>query len=234
MIDFSKIKVISFDADDTLWKNENLFRETENKFCRLMKPYSAKDKALKVLWNMEVKNIPIYGYGIKAFTLDMLDAAIKISKNKLTSQETQKIINLGKTLIKSPVVLFEGAENTLKKLSKKYKIIVTTKGDLLEQENKIYRSGLTKYLRHIEVMSEKDKKSYARMFKELNIRPKEFLMVGNSVKSDILPVLELGANAVFIPSKFTWFYEDGDASKISSKNYLKLDEISQLLKFLLK
>jgi len=234
MIDFEKIKVISFDADDTLWQNENLFREAEQKFCRLTKPYAAKDKAIRILWDMEVKNIPVYGYGIKAFTLDMLEAAQKISKNKLTSSETQKIINLGKNLIKSPIVLFEGAENTLKKLSEKYKIIVTTKGDLLEQENKIYRSGLAKYLRHIEVMSEKDKKSYSRLLKELNIKPEEFLMVGNSVKSDILPVLALGANAVFIPSRFTWFFEDGDASKIPAQNYLKLQEISQLLEFLLK
>ncbi|MCR5504453.1 MAG: HAD family hydrolase [Elusimicrobiaceae bacterium] len=234
MIDFNSIKVISFDADDTLWQNENLFRRTEQNFCNLMRHYTDKEKALKILWEMEVKNIPLYGYGIKAFVLDMLEAGLKISKNKLTSKETKKIINLGTTLIKSPIVLFEGAENTLKKLSKKYKLIVTTKGDLLEQENKVYRSGLTKYLHHIEVMSEKDKKSYARLIKELNIKPEEFLMVGNSVKSDILPVLSLGAKAVFIPSKFTWFYEDGDASKIPSKNYLKLENISQLLKFLIK
>ena len=116
--------------------------------------------------------------------------------------------------------------------AKKYKIVVTTKGDLLEQENKIYRSGLDKYLYHIEVMSEKNKTSYARLIKELNIKPQEFLMVGNSVKSDILPVLDIGAKAVFIPSQFTWFYEDGDASKIPSKNFLKLENISQLLKFL--
>ena len=232
MIDFKNIKVISFDADDTLWQNENLFRETEQKFCKLMKPYATKEKAIKVLWNAEVKNIPYYGYGIKAFVLDMLDAALKLSKNKLTAKETERIINLGKKLIMSPIVLFEGAENTLKKLSKKYKIVITTKGDLLEQENKIYRSGLTKYLHHIEVMNEKDKPAYARMLKELNVKPQEFLMVGNSVKSDILPVLALGANAIFIPSKFTWFYEDGDATKIPAKNFLELKEISQLLKLL--
>ncbi len=232
MIDFKKIKVISFDADDTLWQNENLFRETEQKFCRLMTPYTTKDNALKVLWEMEVKNIPLYGYGIKAFTLDMIEAALKISKNNLTAKEVKKIIAIGNKIIKSPVVLFKGAEQTLKTLSKKYRIIVTTKGDLLEQENKVYRSGLAKYLHHIEVMSEKDKKSYARLLKELNVKPQEFLMVGNSVKSDILPVLALGANAVFIPSKFTWFYEDGDASKIPSGNYLKLQKISQLLEFL--
>lgn len=232
MIDFKKIKVISFDADDTLWQNENLFRETEQKFCRLMTPYTTKDNALKILWKMEVKNIPLYGYGIKAFTLDMIEAALKISKNNLTAKEVKKIIAIGNKIIKSPVVLFKGAEQTLKTLSKKYRIIVTTKGDLLEQENKVYRSGLAKYLHHIEVMSEKDKKSYARLLKELNVKPQEFLMVGNSVKSDILPVLALGANAVFIPSKFTWFYEDGDASKIPAGNYLKLQKISQLLEFL--
>lgn len=232
MINFNSIKVISFDADDTLWQNEKLFRQTEQKFCNLMRHYTNKENALKILWEMEVKNIPLYGYGIKAFVLDMLKAGLKISKNKLTSKETKKIINLGTSLLKSPIVLFDGAENTLEKLSKKYKLIVTTKGDLLEQENKIYRSGLTKYLHHIEVMSEKNKKSYARLIKELNIKPEEFLMVGNSVKSDILPVLSLGAKAVFIPSKFTWFYEDGDASKISSKNYLKIENISQLLKLL--
>ena len=232
MINFKNIKVISFDADDTLWQNENLFRETEQKFCKLMCPYATKEKAIKVLWSAEVKNIPYYGYGIKAFVLDMLDAALKLSKGKLTARETKQIINLGKKLIKSPIVLFEGAENTLKKLSKKYKIVITTKGDLLEQENKIYRSGLIKYLRHIEVMSEKNKTAYARLIKELNVKPQEFLMVGNSVKSDILPVLALGAKAVFIPSKFTWFYEDGDASKIPTKNFLKLDKISELLKLL--
>lgn len=232
MIDFKKIKVISFDADDTLWQNENLFRETEQKFCRLMTPYTNKDNALKILWKMEVKNIPLYGYGIKAFTLDMIEAALKISKNNLTAKEVKKIIAIGNKIIKSPVILFKGAEQTLKTLSKKYRIIVTTKGDLLEQENKVYRSGLAKYLHHIEVMSEKDKKSYARLLKELNVKPQEFLMVGNSVKSDILPVLALGANAVFIPSKFTWFYEDGDASKIPAGNYLKLQKISQLLEFL--
>lgn len=232
MINFKNIKVISFDADDTLWQNEKLFRRTECDFCKLMAHYITPTKALKTLWNMEVKNIPCYGYGIKAFVLDMLEAALKISKGKLSADETKKIINLGKKLIKSPIVLFEGAENTLKKLSKKYKIVITTKGDLLEQENKIYRSGLIKYLRHIEVMSEKNKTSYARLIKELNVKPKEFLMVGNSVKSDILPVLEIGANAVFIPSKFTWFYEDGDASKIPAKNFMKLNEISELLKLL--
>lgn len=232
MINFKNIKVISFDADDTLWQNENLFRKTESAFCKLMAPYATQKKALKILWDMEVKNIPCYGYGIKAFVLDMLEAALKISKGKISAREVKQIINLGKKLLESPIVLFEGAENTLKKLSKKYKIIVTTKGDLLEQENKVYRSGLTKYLRHIEVMSEKNKTSYARLIKELNINPQEFLMVGNSVKSDILPVLAVGANAVFIPSKFTWFYEDGDASKIPAKNFIKIDTISQLIKLL--
>ena len=232
MINLKNIKVISFDADDTLWQNENLFRKTECDFCKIMLPYSEKEKAIKLLWNKEVKNIPLYGYGIKAFTLDMLETALKISKGKLTAAETKQIINLGKKLIKSPIVLFEGAERTLKILNKKYKIVVTTKGDLLEQENKIYRSGLDKYLHHIEVMSEKNKASYAHLIKELNIKPQEFLMVGNSIKSDILPVLEIGANAVFIPSKFTWFYEDGDASKIPAKNFLKLNKISQLIKLL--
>lgn len=232
MINLKNIKVISFDADDTLWQNENLFRKTECDFCKIMLPYCEKEKAIKVLWNMEVKNIPLYGYGIKAFVLDMLEAALKISKGKLTAAETKQIINLGKKLIKSPIVLFEGAERTLKILNKKYKIVVTTKGDLLEQENKVYRSGLDKYLHHIEVMSEKNKTSYARLIKELNIKPQEFLMVGNSVKSDILPVLAIGAKAIFIPSKFTWFYEDGDASKIPTKNFLKLKEISELLKML--
>ncbi len=232
MINLKNIKVISFDADDTLWQNEKLFRKAECDFCKIISSYSKKENAIKVLWNMEVKNIPLYGYGIKAFTLDMLDAALKLSKGKLTAAETKQIINLGKKLIKSPIVLFEGAEKTLKILNKKYKIVVTTKGDLLEQENKIYRSGLAKYLSHIEVMSEKDKSSYARLIKELNIKPQEFLMVGNSVKSDILPVLEIGANAIFIPSKFTWFYEDGDAEKIKSENFLKLKEISELIKML--
>lgn len=210
MLDLKKgLKVISFDADDTLWPNEKIFREAEKDFCTLMASYASEDIAKKHLWAAEIRNLPLYGYGIKAFTLDMIETAFKLSKDTVKPSVIKKILLISHRMLLSPIVLLTGAKRTIKELSKEYKIIVATKGDLLEQENKIYKSGLSKYLHHIEVMSEKNKRGYTSLLKELGVKPQEFLMVGNSIKSDILPVLSLGAKAVFIPSPLTWFYEDG-------------------------
>ena len=197
-----------------------------------MSPYADKEKCITELWKAEVNNIPLYGYGIKAFTLDMIHSAIKLTKNNITTEQIKTILGIAKKMLTSPITLLEGAEETLKTLSSRYKIVVATKGDLLEQENKIEKSGLTKYLHHIEVMSEKDKEGYALLMKQLCVEPNEFLMVGNSIKSDILPVLELGAQAIYIPSSLTWFYEDGAVKQIKSDRFLQLSKISEMLNIL--
>ncbi|MDR1684205.1 MAG: HAD family hydrolase [Elusimicrobiota bacterium] len=229
---FKNIKAVCFDADDTLWQNEPIFRRAERRYCRLMKPYSPPEETARKLFAAEVKNLPLYGYGVKAFMLSMIETALAVSGGEVSTQILQKIIAMGRKMLAHPVVLLPGAEAVLKTLSKKYKIAVATKGDLLDQQRKLAKSGLTKYLHHIEVMSEKDKNGYAKLMADLGVKPRHFLMAGNSLKSDILPVLNAGANAVYIPCKDTWEHETADESKIKSPRYAKAQNIKELLKLL--
>jgi len=210
---FKNIKIIAFDADDTLWHNEPMFRRAEKDFYALLTAYSPPEKTEKLLFKTEMKNLPLYGYGIKAFTLSMIETALKVSDNTAPANTIGKILNISRAMLTAPVSLLPGVEQTLKKLSAGYKIIVATKGDLLDQHRKLYKSGVAKYLHHIEVMREKDVKSYQKLLKDLDIKPQNFVMIGNSIKSDILPVLEIGGNAIYIPHPDTWAYEQSPPPK---------------------
>ena len=223
------LKVIAFDADDTLWENETFFREAELQFAELMQNYAPKKETLKYLYDVEIANMPLYGYGIKAFTLSLIEAANVLSGFQLTARQCNDIIELGKEMLQKPVELLAGVEKVLAKLSGQYKIIVATKGDLLDQERKLEKSGLLKYFHHIEVMSDKNPQAYQRLIKHLDIEPHQLLMVGNSLKSDVLPVLELGGWAVHIPFHTTWQHEVV-TEKISSEQFYELSEMRELLK----
>ncbi|WP_428047999.1 HAD family hydrolase [Candidatus Proelusimicrobium excrementi] len=225
------IKIVAFDADDTLWPNEDLFREAEELFCRLMQPYTDKDKAKEALFSTEINNLPLYGYGIKAFMLSMIETALKLSGGKMDSAVTEQIISTGRAMLNQPVKLLPGALPVFKTLSAKYKLVVATKGDLLDQERKLNKSGLTKYLHHIEIMSEKNIRGYKTLMRRLGVMPQEFLMVGNSLKSDIMPVVKLGARAVWIPYSLTWQHENLATDKLSN-GFIKMDKIADLLKIL--
>ena len=203
----SNIKAIAFDADDTLWENETLFRDAEKQFCELLKDYLPEGDCLAQLFAMEMKNLPLYGYGIKPFTLSLIEAAITYTNGKLPVTIIEQLIALGKEMLEAPVVLIEGIEDTLEKLTKNYKLVVATKGDLLDQERKLIKSGLESYFHHIEIVSDKTPKQYLKLVQHLDLKPAEFLMVGNSVKSDILPVLEIGAHAFHVPFHTTWAHE---------------------------
>jgi len=224
------IKIIAFDADDTLWVNETYFLEVEEKFCELLKDYLPKDEVSKELFKTEIENIKIYGYGVKAYILSMIEALTRITKNKAEQGLVNKVIDLGKELLNKPVELIDGVEEVLKALYNKYILILATKGDLLDQENKLKKSGLGKYFRHVEIMSEKKKENYENLIKKINCDPKNFLMVGNSPKSDILPVIELGGNAIHIPFKTTWAHEE--LSDKDDVDFLKVKSISHILEFL--
>ena len=202
-----RIKVIAFDADDTLWVNETLFRNAEMEFCELMKGYLPEEKCNQLLFEVEMQNLPLYGYGIKPFTLSLIEAAIRFSEGELPIEAISTLIERGKKMLEEPVVLIDGIEETLEVLSQKYRLVVATKGDLLDQARKLDKSGLSSYFHHIEVVSDKTNKEYSKLVKHLDIKPEEFLMVGNSVKSDILPVLEIGAYAFHIPFHTTWIHE---------------------------
>lgn len=223
-----QIKVIAFDADDTLWENETIFRNTENKFYSLLKDYISDKKLAKILLQIEIKNIPNYGYGVRPFMLSMIETAIKVSNKKVTNEIIEKILALGNAMLTHPVVLLQDVEEVLQKLHKKYKLIVLTKGDLLDQERKLKKSKLEKYFHHVEIVSEKNEDGYRHILHHLDIKAEEFLMVGNSIKSDVLPVLNIGGSAFHIPFHTTWALEKVNTA-IKHPKFKELSSISEVL-----
>ena len=203
----SKIKVIAFDADDTLWINEPYFQQIEHKFCALLENYATNHTLSQELLKTEIENLPFYGYGVKGYTLSMIETALKISNKTINIDIIEKVIEYGKDMLSKPIELIEGIEESLISLHGKYRLVVATKGDLLDQENKLKRSGLEKYFHHIEVMSEKTEAEYQKLIKHLDIAANEFLMIGNSLKSDVLPVLAIGGHAAHVPFHTTWAHE---------------------------
>lgn len=228
----NSIKVIGFDADDTLWVNEPYYRETEEKFCELLKEYLPKDKLNQELFNTEINNLELYGYGIKAFTLSLVETAIRISNAKVPASTIETIIELGKEQLNKPNHLLEGVNGVLETLRGKYKLIVATKGDLLDQERKLKNSNLLQYFHHIEIMSDKQESNYKDLLKHLEVEPNEFLMVGNSLKSDIVPILNLGGYGVYVPFHVTWQHEYHDEEEIKNDKFYKLSSIDELPKLL--
>ncbi|UFH36344.1 HAD family hydrolase [Flavobacterium acetivorans] len=222
------IKVIAFDADDTLFVNETYFAETEEKFCSLMSDYLSHQGISKELFKIEIDNLKVYGYGIKGYILSMIEAAMKISNNTISIEAIERIIQYGKELTEKPIVLLEGVEETLQALHGRYKLVVATKGDLLDQRRKLHNSGLGKYFHHIEVMSDKQEIDYSDLIKRLEIQPEEFFMIGNSLKSDVLPVLSIGGHAVHIPFHTTWEHEKIN-HKVEHKNFRSFEKITDVL-----
>ena len=220
-----EIEVIGFDADDTLWKNEDLFFEAQNEIKDILKQNS--NNFDKELLKTEKSNLDFYGYGIKGFILSIIETSAKNAHKELKIESINQIIKLGKKMLNAPVDLIEDVEKVLSILSKKYKLILITKGDLLDQERKIKKSKLEKYFKHKKIVSEKNKHTYLKILDDLKIEPQNFLMVGNSFKSDVLPVLEIGGNGIHIPYKILWEHENINTNKYS-KRYIKLDKILNL------
>jgi putative hydrolase of the HAD superfamily len=227
------LKVIAFDADDTLFINEPYFQETEKKFCALMSDYLSHQGLSQELFKTEIANLELYGYGIKGYILSMIEAAMKISNNTISIETIEKITDYGKELLQKPIELLDGVEETLAALNGKYKLVVATKGDLLDQRRKLHNSGLGHYFHHIEVMSDKKEKDYEDLLKRLEIKAEEFFMIGNSLKSDVLPVLNIGGHAVHIPFHTTWEHEK-ISHNVEHPNFKTLEKITEVLPILLK
>ena len=231
MTTYKNIKVIALDADDTLWVNETYYREAENKFIKLLSKYETENKLDQELFKMEMKNLHLYGYGVKSFTLSMVESALELSNFEIKPAVIQQIVEIGKEMLDKPIELLDGVKDTLKVLQPKYRLILATKGDLLDQERKLEKSGLIKYFHHIEILSDKKANNYKRLLSHLDIMPSEFLMVGNSLKSDVLPLLEIGAKAIHVPYHTTWAHEvvehDGN-----SNDFKTVKKLLDILKFL--
>ena len=221
-VNFDDISVIGFDADDTLWVNETYFRETEERFAELLEGYETKNKIDQELFKMEMKNLELYGYGIKGFMLSMIESALDLSNDAIPHKTITEIIDLGKKMISQPVELLDGVEEVLQNLGKKYRLIVLTKGALLDQERKLQRSGLSKYFHHIEVLSDKKEANYKNLLEHLEIPINSFLMIGNSLKSDVIPILNIGGKAIHIPFHTTWAHELVSQEEEQNNGHLKL------------
>jgi len=220
-----EIKYIAFDADDTLWDNEPFYRALEHVFNEIMLDKMTPEESSAELYKTEIENLPLFGYGAKAYTLSILETALKLSHDTLSAKDVRKILDAGKQLTDSPLVLLDNVEEVLRSLAAKYKLILATKGDLLDQERKLKKSRLEKYFHHIEIMSDKQKNDYRKLFHHLNIEAHEFLMIGNSMRSDIFPVIELGGYAIHIPYHTTWAHEKMEKIDLPEDRFKEMDSL---------
>jgi putative hydrolase of the HAD superfamily len=221
---------IGFDADDTLWHNENIFERVHERYCALLARHHDAEAVRRALHATEMRNLELYGYGIKGFMLSSIETAIELTRGALSADEVRGILSLGRGMLEHPVELLEGAEAAIRALAPAYRLHLITKGDLRDQERKLAKSGLAGRFESIDIVSEKNAGVYERILRRHGIEPADFLMVGNSIRSDILPVLELGGAAVHVPYRITWSHEEaekpaGAGRFFEAKSLLQLPEI---------
>ena len=224
------ITTVAFDADDTLWANEDLFVAAQTRYTALLAPYR-HDWDAQELHATEQRNLAYFGYGIKGFTLSMIETAIQISDGAITGREIGQIIDLAREMVHAPLTLLPHVADVIPALAQTYRLMLITKGDLFDQEAKIARSGLADYFRHIEVVSEKNSSTYARILRRHDINPSEFVMIGNSLRSDILPVVALGAHAIHVPYHLTWQHEHVDVP-VDERTWHEMADITTVANWL--
>ncbi len=223
-----EIRVIGFDADDTLWVNEIYYREAEDRFAELMRTYGVEADVKETLFRVEMANLEPYGYGTKAFVLSLVECAIELVGKELRVDTIRAIHEIGRSMLNHPIELLKDVRDVLEALAPHHRLIVVTKGDLLEQERKMKRSGIASYFHHIEIMSNKKEAQYQQLLSRLNLAPEAFLMIGNSLKSDILPPLAIGAWAIHVPYHITWAHEEVEHEPEGCR-YLKLEQLRDIL-----
>ena len=221
--------VIGFDADDTLWHNESIFEKTHERYRALLSRYHDAATVDRTLFATEMRNLELYGYGIKGFTLSAIETAIALTSGKISAEEIQQLITLGQEMLAHPVELLDGVAEMLAMLAPAHRLLLITKGDLRDQERKLAKSGLAAHFAQVEIVSEKDESTYAAIFRRHRIVAANFLMVGNSLKSDILPVLALGGAGVHVPYHLTWAAEHVDeALATHHRRFFQLKTLREL------
>lgn len=204
------ITTIGFDADDTLWHNESIFEDAHRRYCELLARWHDAATVERTLFATEMRNLELFGYGIKSHALSSIETAIALTEGAISAEEIRAILGLAKGMLEHPVELLDGVAEVVPALAQKHRLVLITKGDLRDQERKVRKSGLEPHFAHVEIISEKNTTIYRRIFDRHGIAPEEFLMVGNSIKSDILPVLDLGGRGVYVPYRITWQAERAD------------------------
>lgn len=226
------IRVIGFDADDTLWHSETLFQRIHERYRALLSTYHGAETVDRALIETERRNLALYGYGVKGFTLSAIETAIDLTGGKIGTGEIRAIMDSGREMLAHPVQLLEGVSETIATLAQSHRLILITKGDLRHQESKVANSGLAPHFQHIEIVSEKDRETYRALLRKLGVEPEEFLMAGNSLKSDILPVLELGGAGALIPYPLLWELEQSGEKPPASERFFELKNLNELLSLL--
>jgi putative hydrolase of the HAD superfamily len=221
-----RFDVIAFDADDTLWHTESLYVDAQAGFAELLARHGCPvDERLH---EVEMRNLHHFGYGIKGFTLSMIETAVELTGGRITGAEIQSLIDQAKRMLGADVQLLEHVRDTLATLADRYPLMLITKGDLHDQEMKIARSGLAPRFRHVQIVSDKTRDSYAALLRDRAIEAARFMMVGNSLRSDVLPVLALGASAVYVPYRLTWAHEMAERPPVGRKGFHEVPHIGEL------
>jgi putative hydrolase of the HAD superfamily len=224
----NRIELVAFDGDDTLWHNESLYQAAQQQLVSMLAGYADGETVMPELYQTEMRNLPTYGYGIKSFALSMIETAIHLSGGRISGTEIEQIIGLTREMLTSGVRLLEPVEEVISTLAGSYPLMLITKGDLRDQKAKLAESGLAGAFRYVEVVIEKDTSVYRRLLERVGVRPERFMMVGNSLRSDILPVVELGGKAVYVPYHVTWEHEVVVDARSGHDGYYTLRDLGQL------
>ena len=222
------VRVVGFDGDDTLWHSETRFHVTQAEYRELLGRHVPGVDVDTRLAETEMKNLGIYGYGVKSFTLSMLETAIELTEGRIPSRDLQVILGWGKRMLMEPTELLDHVEQTLKQIAGRYDLLLITKGDIFDQESKLARSGLGDLFLGVEIVSEKSVDSYQAIFRRRGIAPGEFVMVGNSLRSDVVPVVTLGGQAVHIPYEVTWHHEHVPDEQLPRQGWKRIAAIGEL------
>jgi putative hydrolase of the HAD superfamily len=222
------IRIIGFDADDTLWRNEDIFEHAHVRFRTLLAKYHPPAEVDRVLFAIEMRNLGLYGYGVKGFMLSSVETAIELTGGKITSPEIAEILATGREMLAHPVELLAGVADVVPALARDYRLLLITKGDLHHQERKVAESGLAAHFHAVEILSEKDGPAYERVLRRHHVALPEFAMVGNSLKSDILPVLRLGGAGVHIPYHLTWQHEHVEDEPQGQARFRRIGGLAEL------
>jgi putative hydrolase of the HAD superfamily len=222
-------ELIAFDADDTLWHSETFYQEAQTGLAAILAPYGIHPDTLHdTLLHIEVGNLATLGYGAKAFTISMVEAGIQMTGGRISTADVQAIIGLGKAMLSHEIQLLEHSHGTVARLAQSHELMVITKGDLMDQERKLAASGLIEYFKKIEIVSDKKPQVYASLLQKHGVSPDHFLMIGNSMRSDILPVLDLGGWAVYVPYAMTWAHEQAMVEMVMKERFYEIDHLGQL------
>ena len=226
------IELVGLDADDTLWHNEPLFTSRREQFCAMLTRYEPQGIPDDILYQIEMRNLRHFGYGVKGFVLSMIETAIEMTEGRLAANDVHTIIEWGREMLAEPIRLLDGVTGAVEALAIDYPVILVTKGDLLDQETKLARSGLGHLFKAIEIVSDKNAEVYRRLIAKYGVEPERFVMVGNSLRSDVLPAVEAGAHAVHVPYVMNWAYEEVPAAALAGIRYHEIPHIRELPRLL--